>query len=202
MSKTLINTAFEEVCDKIRQLVQLLKEEATNAIRESDYEAVGYAVDQVKRLEGISEDIKQMQEKWMEPPVREIDFDIPWLEPPVMEGEEKETNQPPPVPRERSTARSAFRLPILEALDELGGAAPSRAVLEKVKLKLSSQFTEADLEVLPSGGRRRWKENAEWCRYEMVREGLLASDSPRGIWQITEKGRVELANLRAQRGGT
>ena len=35
----------------------------------------------------------------------------------------------------------------------------------------------------------RWRNTAQWTRNTMVNEGLLAKDSPWGIWEITEKGR-------------
>jgi len=35
----------------------------------------------------------------------------------------------------------------------------------------------------------RWKNRALWERLVMVKDGLLKSGSPRGIWEITEKGR-------------
>ena len=87
------------------------------------------------------------------------------------------------------TERQAYRVPILRALIALGGRAPIRQVLERVEQRLRNSLTPADLEELPSGQRLRWQENAEWERFHMVREGLLSSGSPRGIWEITEEGR-------------
>ena len=47
-----------------------------------------------------------------------------------------------------------------------------------------------DYEPLPSNPKKkRWENTAQWARQTMVYEGLLASNSPRGIWEITEKGR-------------
>ena len=36
---------------------------------------------------------------------------------------------------------------------------------------------------------KRWENTARWARQKMVEKGLLAKDSPWGIWEITEKGR-------------
>jgi len=38
----------------------------------------------------------------------------------------------------------------------------------------------------------RWRNTAQWARNSMVKEGLLKSNSPRGIWEISEAGRVAL----------
>ncbi|MFN3396352.1 MAG: winged helix-turn-helix domain-containing protein, partial [Thermodesulfovibrionales bacterium] len=35
---------------------------------------------------------------------------------------------------------------------------------------------------------QRWENTAQWCRNTLVQEGLLSSDSPRGIWEITAEG--------------
>jgi len=38
----------------------------------------------------------------------------------------------------------------------------------------------------------RWRNTAQWARNSMVHEGLLKADSPRGVWEIAEKGRQML----------
>ena len=41
---------------------------------------------------------------------------------------------------------------------------------------------------------KRWENTIQWCRNGMVTEGLLSSNSPRGIWEITAKGKKVLLN--------
>lgn len=38
-------------------------------------------------------------------------------------------------------------------------------------------------------GRPRWKNTAQWARNKMVNDDLLRSNSPRGVWELTENGR-------------
>jgi len=38
----------------------------------------------------------------------------------------------------------------------------------------------------------RWRNAAQWARNSMVQEGLLKADSPRGVWEITDRGREML----------
>ena len=90
---------------------------------------------------------------------------------------------------QEGSAREIYRRPILRALVSLGGRGPTREVLQRVHQSLKNNLTPADLEELPSGQRLRWQENAEWERYHMVKDGLLARGSPRGIWEITDEGR-------------
>ena len=59
------------------------------------------------------------------------------------------------------------------------------------------ELQEVDLEPLSSSpDNPRWRNAAQWARYSMVKKGLLKSDSPRGIWELTDKGmqQAEKAN--------
>lgn len=91
---------------------------------------------------------------------------------------------------------------ILSVLVGLGGAAAGEDVIDRVGQKLENVLTPADRERLSSGVEVRWRNRAQWQRYNMGREGLLKRDSPRGIWEITEEGMRWLADFekRAQAG--
>jgi hypothetical protein len=86
------------------------------------------------------------------------------------------------------TQEAAFRRPILESLVELGGRAPVSDVLSLVLKKVKPILRPVDFEEVKSGD-ERWRNTAMWERKHMLSEGLLASTSPRGIWEITETGR-------------
>ena len=45
------------------------------------------------------------------------------------------------------------------------------------------------MQKLPSSGVIRWENTAQWVRFYLVRQGYLSKDSPRGVWEITDKGR-------------
>ena len=89
------------------------------------------------------------------------------------------------------TTATRYRIPILQALIELGGQGKSGIVLERVCQQMKDIFVPVDLEKIPAG-ELRWRNAAQWERVKMVKEGLLCNDSPRGIWEITEKGRKYL----------
>ena len=92
------------------------------------------------------------------------------------------------------TPRQSFRIPILKALIELGGRGKADQILEKVEIEMKGILKSVDYEKLPSGVMIRWQNTAQWERFVMVQDGLLHSDSPRGVWEITEKGRKFLEN--------
>jgi hypothetical protein len=91
------------------------------------------------------------------------------------------------------TPESAFVLPILRAIQELGGSASMQQVLEKVGAAMKGQLRDVDYQALKSDpGHPRWNNTAQWARNTMVTDGLLKKDSPRGIWEITAAGKEYL----------
>ncbi|WP_038055080.1 winged helix-turn-helix domain-containing protein [Thermodesulfobacterium hydrogeniphilum] len=53
---------------------------------------------------------------------------------------------------------------------------------------MKDKLNEYDYQVLSFNNTVRWKNTAQWCRNTMVQEGLLNSDFPKGIWEISKKG--------------
>lgn len=143
-------------------------------------------------VDGISKDIKQAGEDLS---ARIIEFKTferegiglgvhVHLFEPVVEREVK----PKPKLEGKPTPEREYRIPILEALIETGGKGMVRDILEKVGAKMKDKLTKIDYEKLPSGAYVRWKNYAMWERLNMIHDGLLKKGSPRGIWEITDKG--------------
>jgi hypothetical protein len=95
------------------------------------------------------------------------------------------------MPRGQGTPMSAYYLPILEALKELGGKTDSFSVYKVVEEKMRDNFTEFDIG-RDSSGRIRWKHTVSDAKKKLKDKGYLSSDSLKGVWEITEKGREYL----------
>lgn len=89
------------------------------------------------------------------------------------------------------TPQQAYRGPILEVLAAHGGQATRLEVLGELEKKMGRRFTGYDRETIKSGD-VRWQKTAEWEVRRMRMDGLIrASDeTPRGVWELTEKGEV------------
>lgn len=96
------------------------------------------------------------------------------------------------------TPQKAYQVPLLEALVELGGQAPVSKILERVYEKVKHNLRPKDLEMLPSGRDVRWENAVMWVRNKLREQGLLSSNSPRGIWAITDAGRRYLESLKQE----
>jgi len=93
------------------------------------------------------------------------------------------------------TQQAKYRTPILQALEDLGGSGYVNAVLDCVYKKMEKFLVPVDLEEISSVRQKRWRNTAMWERSHMIKDGLLKSDSPRGIWEISEKGKKYLKEL-------
>lgn len=64
---------------------------------------------------------------------------------------------------------------------------------------MKHKLNEFDWQPLPSDPRSvRWRNKVYWYRSVLIQEGLIRSDTPRGIWGITDQGRDELARLQQE----
>jgi hypothetical protein len=88
--------------------------------------------------------------------------------------------------------------PLLRVLDDAGGKAPFRDVVDAFGELVHDEFLPADFETLDSGG-IRWQSRLQFVRLRLVERGLLERDSPRGIWILSEAGRQELKELEESR---
>jgi hypothetical protein len=98
--------------------------------------------------------------------------------------------RPRAVPGSILPEREYWR-PILEILDERGGAAPASEVMERLGERMNGVLTPRDYEDL-SMGEVRWRNRARFARLRMTEQGLLSRASHRGIWELTDAGREYL----------
>ncbi len=92
------------------------------------------------------------------------------------------------APKGSLLPEEAYKLPILEALEDAGGRAPTSEVVTAVGERLGVDLGDIDRELIGSG-EVRWKNRVQFVRLKLIESGLMESDSPRGIWAITDAGR-------------
>ncbi len=101
-------------------------------------------------------------------------------------------------PEGHGTPEDAFRHPILESLQKLGGSASTRDVLNMVEEKLKASLTVADYAKLVRSGQVRRRNTAKWAGKRLRDAGLLKPVLRRGIWELSAKGREELETIKGK----
>ncbi|MCC6546541.1 DUF262 domain-containing protein [Candidatus Sumerlaeota bacterium] len=83
-----------------------------------------------------------------------------------------------------ATPQNVLRAGIITALESLDGRGKTAKVLELVAQNLAARLTPADRQIRDCG-EAVWYNNARWERQRMKDEGILRSDSPHGVWELS-----------------
>ena len=176
--------AFDIVLEEVEDAIEELNQAGAKAFQKGDYDRARKLMDQGSQLTTFREKVNELQKEWGSIARKR-----------KRKGDEKPLKR---LERGLRTREDAFRIPILQALVQMNGSAEMSKVLDKVGELMQDQLNEYDRSPLPSTpDSPRWRNTAQWARNAMVKEGLLASDSPRGTWEITKQGRQW---LKAQAG--
>ena len=90
------------------------------------------------------------------------------------------------------TSPIVFRRIILETLVKHGGMASRLEVHDDIRNQMVGSFKPGDTE-RNSDGTLKWEKRVDFLRLSMVNEGLLKEESPRGIWEISDRGKLWLS---------
>ena len=112
-------------------------------------------------------------------------------------GQQESTDAPQVRRRSRGEAKvtdgATLRGLIIDILRSHGGSARVPEIIEEMAERLQGQLLPGDLELVKLGGNApptwcpSWQRRAHSERRRMVLEGLLRSDSPVGVWELTDQ---------------
>ena len=192
------NTDVEEALDllatEVREEIQRIREEGANAMKKGDYPTAKSVIDFASSLEQFAGNVEKLVGQWhsiakqhdVEPePVKAI------VGKSFFDKARKGT----------ITTDKEMEIPLLRALVILGGRAKTKDAIDQVGKLMDGKLKPKDLELLKSGTDTvRWRNKVMWARNNLVNDsGLMKSDSPFGIWEISEKGREHLSRVTTQR---
>lgn len=181
MNRNEVNAAFEIVLEEIETVVDGLNHDGAEAFQKGDYEKAKELIEIATRLTDFRGKVRNLQKEW------DNIFSARVLRKPSRRRKFQR------LQRGLRTTEDAFRHPILETLMEMGGAGQVEKVLDRIGEKMKAILNDYDRKPLPSYPNTvRWRNTAQWCRNSMVQEGLLKADSPRGVWEISDKGKEAL----------
>jgi hypothetical protein len=176
-----------KVSEAIEGLFQALKSElddaksaGARAFEAGEFEAAQTAAEKGAALGAILESAQQIRDQWQ----TYQEERKPSIEPTPVVSEE-----PKKKPSKAKASEESFFIPILKALEGMGGKASAEDVLEQVELLVSGDLEPSEF-VAVDGGAPRWRETAYSASMLMVRKGLLHTSASKDEWQITPKGRL------------
>jgi len=179
-----VSSAFEMLLEEVEAEIDFLTRIGARAFESRDYDKVGEARDQAEKVTAFRDRVAALRKEWD-----------------LISGSEAEEDEETRVERRNlgrlrkgvRTPESAYYVPILRALSDLGGSAKMQTVLEMVYAAMKPILKDVDHQPLASDpGIPRWRNSAQWARNTMRQEGLLKDDSPHGTWEISDGGRARL----------
>lgn len=179
--------AFEMLQKEIETEIDLVNRVGTRALERRDYKSASKAIERANQVTTLLDKVMSL---------RKESEALTTVHRGNQEEEAigSERHNPGRLQRGLRTPEEAYYQPILKALNESGGSARINNVLIKVENSMRGRLKQVDYEPLSSDPEMpRWRNAAQWARNSMVKEGLLKSDSPWGIWEITDAGRMALA---------
>ena len=184
-----LDDTFELLHDTVRHALLDAQDSGADAFHSGNFADAQTALDRARQLQALDATITALE--------TEVDRLLPLQE---ASGQlPLEVDAPAqPVAHRRSrrglkTPEAAFMRPILEVIVELGGSGDVNTVLDRVYARMEPQLNEHDRRALSSDGvTPRWRNTAQWARNALREQGLLRTDTPRGVWAISEAGRAWL----------
>lgn len=177
--------------EEVEAVVEECGKEATEAVQKRNFQAAKEMMDRAEQVTTFLGKVKSLQREWAELPQTRASGHR-------RNRRSRRGQLTKRLRRGLRTPEEAFRMPILEVLVEIGGSGPPQEVLARVYHRVETLLTDYDRQPLASDpDEPRWRKTVHWCRKALVEEGLLSSDSPRGIWEIAEAGRAELTRNRS-----
>jgi restriction system protein len=177
-----VSSAFEILLEEVEAEIDFVNGIGSKAFDGRDYDKAKEALERAGVLTAFRDKVAGLRKEWN---------DIAAI------GESQEDEETKAERRNLGklrkgmrTPESVFYRPILQALNEMGGSGKTAEVLDRVGQIMKGVLKEVDYQPLASSpDNLRWRNTAQWARNSMVQEGLLKADSPRGVWELSDKGR-------------
>ncbi|MEJ5377085.1 MAG: winged helix-turn-helix domain-containing protein [bacterium] len=180
MHQNEVVVAFDIVLEEIENAIAALNREGAQAFESGKYDVARDLMEKGSQMTGFRSRVKDLQKEWLNIFAAVI----------PQKSRKRKASRYKKLQHGLRTPEDEFRIPILQSLVELGGSAPMNDVLDKVETLMRPKLNAYDHQTLPSDPTiPRWRNTAQWARAAMVKEGLLSSASPRGVWEITDSGR-------------
>ena len=177
-----VSSAFEMLLEEVEVEIDFVNNVGSKAFDGRDYDRAREALERAGTLTAFRDKMASLRKEW--------DEMIAVAESQEDEETKAERRNLGRLRRGLRTPEAQYYGPILQVLVEMDGSGKVADVVDRVGKVMKSILKEVDYDPLVSNpDNPRWRNAAQWARNTMVREGLLKADSPRGVWEISEKGR-------------
>ena len=182
-----VSAALQLLGDSLQGEVQRINHEGSQAMHVGDYDTAQAVIDFAKRLTAFRQKVADLGGEWekLEQLRDKASAEVQQIVSKRFFGKSR---------KGEITPQESYCRPLLEVLLEMNGGGKTKAVLDRLGEKMKATLKPKDYEPHESdAGQIRWRNTAQWARNLMVNDdGRMKKNSPRGVWEISEKGRTWL----------
>jgi len=179
---------IDSLIEEFDRVIEELNQEGARRFFTSDYSQAKEILIDVEEVASLKERVSKLREEW-----KKLDLSISTTKDIEKKNVDSRKFPKSKIPKGLRTREEDLEVPLLLALDSLGGTGDIHDVMNIIESLLAKDLSDFDWQTLPSDPNSiRWKNTVHWARAALVEKGLLSKTSPRGIWEITEAGRVAL----------
>lgn len=185
---TTVQAGFEILLEEMETEIEFINQAGAKAFAARNYEAARAVLERADRVTQLREKVAALRSEWekMAPSVTANGAS-------AGKNGRHDLNR---LQRGIRTRETAYFKPILQVLNQMGGVGDMAEVLERLPKLMKGTLSDVDFEPLSGSSEvPRWWNTAQWAQSAMVQAGLLKSDSPRGVWEMTEAGHKLIAEF-------
>ncbi|MDZ4817781.1 MAG: winged helix-turn-helix domain-containing protein [Planctomycetota bacterium] len=176
-----VTSAFEMLLEEVEAEIDFVNGVGSKAFESRDYDKAKEALERTGAMTAFRDKVAALRKNWEQ------------LAATAEREEDEQTREDRrnlgKLRKGVRTPTEAYYMPLLQVLEKIGGRGKVAEVLDRVGAVMKRVLKDVDYQPLASNpDNLRWRNAAQWARNNMVNEGLLKSDSPRGFWEISERG--------------
>jgi hypothetical protein len=169
-----VEAAFTALKQALIDDLKNAKLEGARAFEESQFETAQLAAQRGAAVGEILEQVEELALQWSGEEVKTED-------PPVQMDPEQPLRE---IVKGSDPKGDDLVMSILQALQELGGKATARQVLDQIEVALDPAMKNGQ------AGSNGWRLAVQTASAAMVKKGYISAESPEGEWKLTTKGRL------------
>jgi hypothetical protein len=185
MKKDVIRTSFNDINKNLDEILLTINQQVAELVEDGNYTEAKRVIESAEEVLALQDHVRDVKENLLALyDLEKDDAQQSFVERKLITREFNKLIRSKP-----HTSNKAIRLPILQALENLGGKATRKDLFLELEKVMDKELTEADWMTLPSDDKITvWQGIATHALQDLKKDGLILNDSRLGQWEITKKG--------------
>ncbi|MBT7618698.1 MAG: hypothetical protein HN590_15585, partial [Calditrichaeota bacterium] len=183
-----VDESFKILINALKNQIKGITKKGMQAIENGDFEKARIPLERAASIPKLMDKLNELKVEWA---ILSGQTKVVKAKPSTTSREARsERAKKPRLPRGTLTSNSAYTIPILKSLVEIGGSTQKADVIKTVGKIMEKSFNKFDLQPPAAHPKTpRWQIKFDKIRVSLIDKGLLVKETDSGIWEISKKGR-------------